>query len=551
MNFTRTIFAVSAGLLLTMLAAANGQIQLNRPATAFGAGAKTMVVYSATHAPFSLADDLAALKLQLRRVASQLETVPLAQADTNKIAAADYVVIFCPQPFPNLAPEILQAVAHCPHPVLWVGYGADQLTRLSEFKGQFEVAAFAAEKPAETVSYLGRDWNQPLAVWLPVEMPATNAATNIIMSVAVTNDGVKVSHPICWRSGPVTFFTALPTTTAAGVLFSDMLLDFFGASASASSVCVRIDGYHCHQDHEEFRHLVDYLHERGRPFVVGVVPAYWNPETKKIQEMDSQPEFVAALRYAQKNGGRLVLQGFVNARKSGTGQEPEFWDSALDRPFTDDSPEYVRERLFQGVRQMVKHGLFPIAWETPFNSASRIDYAEIARHFSTGIERVQLSDATGLEKFAAPAVTQDDFGRAIVPENLGVVTGEKAAQTAIQSRAEMLAKLRGTVATLSFPAYLAEEQLIPATHGLEQLKLPFLDLADGDHWVQLPDLILLTGKAQRTVTLKDAIIKWKAFDLAGNLLDAEFEPQSVSGERVFQRRGKGDYELFEIIEAQP
>jgi uncharacterized protein YdaL len=85
---------------------------------------------------------------------------------------------------------------------------------------------------------------------------------------------------------------------------------------------VRIDGYHCHQDHLEFRHLVDTLHQRGLPFTVGVIPAYWNPETKKLEDLDSQPEFVAALRYAQSRGGRLLLQGYVNTRKASTGQEP-------------------------------------------------------------------------------------------------------------------------------------------------------------------------------------------------------------------------------------
>ena len=555
MNFTSKYW-VTIGTALWLLGAfpaANAESLLNRPATARGDAAKTLVVYSETCAPYSLANDLVALKLLLRRVASRLEVVPLAQVDTNKIAAADYIVIFCPQPPPDFPPEILQAVAQSLHPVLWVGYGADQLSQLPEFKSRFSVAPFAAGRSADTVNYLGRDWRVNTPVWFPVQMSATSANAGIVMSLPLETGGQKVLTPVCWRSGPVTFFTALPTTTANSVLFSDILLDFFGASASASAVCVRIDGYHCHQDHQEFRHLVEYLHERGRPFIVGVIPAYWNPEIKKLQELDTQPEFVAALRYAQKNGGRLVVQGYANTRRAGTGQEPEFWDAVHDRPFADDSAEFVRERILQSVRQMLKHGLFPIAWETPFNSASRTDYAEIASHFSTAVERVQLSDATGLENFAGSAVTQDDFGRLIVPENLGALTEQIKAKAleAIQARAELLARLRGTVATLSFPAYLTEDKLVAATRILERLKLPFLDLADGDHWVQLPEVILLTGKAQRPVTLKDAFIKWKAFDLAGNLVDQDKGVGPVSGERIFRRRGKGDYELFEIIEAQP
>jgi uncharacterized protein YdaL len=402
------------------------------------------------------------------------------------------------------------------------------------------------------VNYRGRDWNQPLAFWMPVRLESTNSG-KVIMSVPVAEtNNETASYPVSWRSGHVTFFSALPTATATSPLFGDLLLDYYGVTnAGDSQVCVRIDGYHCHYDHLEFRHLVDYLHEQGLPFTVGVIPAFWNPDTKKVEELDTQPEFVAALRYAQQNGGSLILQGYANARQAPTGQDQEFWDGELDRPYADDSPEYVRERVEQGVRQMIAKGLFPVGWETPYNAASRTDYAEIARHFSTGVERTQLSDATSLETFAGPAVTLDDFGRTIVPENLGTATGDKAVLVRIRDTSEMLTQLRGTVATVSFPAYLTEDKLKQVVGLLERWKAPFTDLAAGDNWVQLPEVILLTGKAQRTVTLVNARITWKAYDRAGNKLSEETEPQPASGERVFQRRGKGDYEVFEIIEAKP
>ena len=531
---------------------AGPQSVFNRPLSAKGADAKTLVVYTETRAPYSLADELAALKLQLRRVDSRLEAVSAQQVDTNTLAAADYIVVFCPQPFPALHASLLEAIARSSHPVLWVGYGADQLTRLSQFDGQFAIAPFASTQPVEQVSYLGHDWKLPLTGWLPVLFNTSNTASIAIISATTVTNGESTSHPISWKSGQVTFFAASPTAAANSPLFSDLILDFYGVTQlPAAAACVRIDGYHCHQDHLEFRRLVDDLNQRGISFVVGVIPAYWNPATKKIEELDSQPEFVAALRYAQSHGGRLVLQGYVNTRKASTGQEPEFWDAALDRPLSDDSAEYARERLQQGLRQMLKRDLFPLGWITPFNSASRTNYAEIARHFSTAIERVQLSDATALDNYSGTAVTQDDFGRLIIPENLGTVTGQKAALGQIQSRAELLTQLRGTVSTLAFPAYLTDDKLAQAIRLLDQMKTPFLDLADGNHWVQLPETVLLTGNAQRRITLQNATIKWKAFDRNGKLLAEETEPAVATGEHLFQRRGQGDYELFQIIETKP
>ncbi len=553
MRFVPPFLAQTAVLALFSLQCMAGpQSVFNRPLSAKGADAKTLVVYTETRAPYSLADELAALKLQLRRVDSRLEAVSAQEADANKLAAADYIVVFCPQPFPVLPASLLEAIAHSLHPVLWVGYGADQLTRLPEFDGRFAIAPFASTQPVEHVNHLGHDWKLPLSGWLPVLFNTSNTPPTAITSAITVTNGETTSHPISWKIGQVTFFAASPTAPANSPLFNDLLLDFYGvAQLPAAAACVRIDGYHCHQDHLEFRHLVDYLNQRGLPFIVGVIPAYWNPVTKKIEELDSQPEFVAALRYAQSHGGRLVLQGYVNTRKAGTGQEPEFWDAALDRPLSDDSAEYVRERLQQGLRQMFQRGLFPLGWITPFNSASRADYAEIAHHFSTAIERVQLSDATALDNYSGTAVTQDDFGRLIIPENLGAVTGQKAALLQIQSRAELQTQLRGTVSTLTFPAYLTDDKLAQAIRLLDQMHTPFLDLADGDNWVQLPEALLLTGHTQRHMTLKDARITWKAFDRNGKLLAEETEPNPATGDRLFQRRGQGDYELFQIIEAKP
>jgi uncharacterized protein YdaL len=526
---------------------------LARLNSAKGADAKTLIIYSETRAAYSLADDLSALKLQLRRVAGQFEAIPAAQADAAKVSAADYVVVFCPQPFPKLDAGLVQVLAQTDKSVLWVGYGADQLAKLPPFKNQFNVSPFASDKISDLVNYNGHELKQPMPVWIPVQWLDTTSTSAISLNVLTISLTETNAHPVCFKSGAVTFYMALPTSTAAAPIFSDVLLDFYGvANPPGNLVGVRIDGYHCRQDHLEFRHLVDYFFEHAISFTVGVIPAYFDPSAKKgkeILDLDSQPEFVAALRYAQSKGGRLVLQGFVNSRKAASGTEPEFWDASLDRPYADDSADDVRLHLVEGARQMFSHGLFPLAWQTPFNSASRLDYAEFAKHFSTAVERIQLSDASGLESFASSTLGVDDFGRTVISDNLGVITGQRAGYVKVQERAELLAALRGTIALCSFPAYLDDGKLAQTIGAIKGTKPTYLDLADGDHWVQLPNTILLTGKATRTVTLKKATIVWKAYDRTGKLLTTETGPQPAIGEREFKRRGTGDIEIFEISEA--
>jgi hypothetical protein len=199
---------------------------------------------------------------------------------------------------------------------------------------------------------------------------------------------------------------------------------------------------------------------------------------------------------------------------------------------------------------MLRLGLLPLAWETPHYAASSSVYPEVARVFSTAVERVQLSDATSLATAEIGGLTADRYGRLVVPENLGYVLDAPVNfDDAIKGQAEVLTQLRGTVAGCSIHAYQPVEKLIALVETLEDCRVPFLDLADLDNRVELPGALLLTGNAQRAVALRNATIRWKAYDRAGNLLAETREPTATSGERTFKRNAVGAYELFEIDEA--
>ena len=86
--------------------------------------------------------------------------------------------------------------------------------------------------------------------------------------------------------------------------------------------------------------------------------------------------------------------------------------------------------------------------------------------------------------------------------------------------------------------------------ALEQLKTPFLDLADLDHWVHVPGYLLLSGRAQHAVTVSNDSFARKTCDRSGKVLSS-LNGKVALGESVFQREDAGDYELFEFTEAKP
>jgi uncharacterized protein YdaL len=521
-----------------------------RPAAGAGTEARTLVFYASTRPAYSLANGLEALKLHLQRVATRLETLAISNATPDRVAGADYIVVYCPQFLPDTSTDFLRLIAGANKPVLWIGHGADKLAELAPFKSQFDVTAFAAGRGVTNVSYRGRDWKVAVDSWIPASLPA-NSTAQVLMSFPDHTGSPQATRPLCWKAAHATFFAAEPSAGMLGFLFEDLLFDFYAVKQiPASRVFLRIEDYHCRCNHREFRRLVDYLFARGHPFMVAVRPDYRNPSSGESLDLDSQPEFVEVLRYAQQRGGRLLMRGYSHAYTDETGEGYEFWDAQLDRPIAGQTAESVRNQLRQGASRMLRHGLLPLAWETPHYAASSTACSGIARGFSTAVERVQLSDATCLANGEIGGLTIDGYGRLIVPENLGYPLDTPADfDDPIKSRAEIITRLRGAVAGCFIHPYQSFDKVAAVVETLERFQVPFLDLADLDNCVELPDALLLTGNAQHTVTLRNTVLRSKVYDRTGRLLAEKREPTASSGERAFKRTGAGDCELFEFSEA--
>lgn len=545
--------AWAATLILGATVAVSAQAVETAPAFPVpgqGADSKTLLVHSATRTAYGLGDALAALRLQMRRVSTRLTTTSIAEVASNTLAEADYLVVFCPQPGPELPAGFLQTMASRTQPVLWIGFGLDQLETLPRFADQFEASAQAADRALDRVQYRGRAWTAPVFPWIPVTL-GSNAGERVVMRLDDTAKTPAAAHPLCWAQSNFTFLAAVPASAPMHFLFGDLLLDFFGvAQVAPARVFLRLDGVSAWSNQAEFRRMVDFLQGRNLPFIVGVVPATRDPVTGHVDDLDTQPEFVASLRHAQQHGGRLILHGYTGTYTNEPGAGHEFWDVDSDRPLPEDNAAYARQRLLKGARQMLKHGLFPLAWATPHYAAPRVTYAEVARVFSTGVERVQLSDATWQDLGTAAAFTRDRHGRWLVPENLGFVRGGAAGDpfADVKAAAETVLGLRGAVGGCSLHAYQPLARLTGLVAVMEEWKTPFLDLADLDHAVVLPEAVLLVGRARHTATVRKATVRWRAFSRDGQQLAEEQEATLTEGTRTFERRGRGDYELFEITE---
>ena len=527
----------------------------------------TLILSASSRAAYGLRHDLEFLRLQLQRIDTHVASMPLSEDVRDHLAAATHLVVFCPEPNPSFPTNLLQQLRETRRPVLWVGYGVGE-ARLPCPVAEGMEPVPAAGGRAALVTYRGREWGVDESDWIPIQcQPAAGerprAEANIASAPALSNGlGARGGRPLItvprgavqtesplllsWQSGSVTVFSAVPRPGLLGFLFSDLLLDFFEiTNAATARVALRIDDYEAGSDHYEFQTKVDLLAARGVPFLLSVAPSWRLSPTGAVMTLDEAPEYVESLRQAQARGGRLLVRGCVRE----PGEDPEFWNGELDRP-NPESPERIREQLHQAVGLMLKHGLLPVGWQTPHDAASRSVYREVAQVFSMAMERPQLSDLSGRETALLSAIVRDRDGREIIPENLGFVLATERGTNGLaglRRRVEILSQLRDTIAGAYFHAYLPQDQLLELLGALEAVKKPFLDVLKLDQWVHVPGRLLLTGRAEHRVQLAGGIVQWRAFDRTGQELQSE-QVSLPPGERLLQRKGRGDYELYEFKE---
>jgi len=517
---------------------------------------RVLVLFDAPRVAYGLGNELEFLELQLRRTGALVQRAAANSIASNQLPHAERYVLFCPQPEPQLPAHLLQQLIDSKRPVWWIGFGIAAQTLLPPGVGRADPWPTASYR-LRRVQYAGRVWDLDEAAWIPVRRidDAASSAQVLISPADVDSDGKGPA--LCWKDGPWTFFSAVPASGRLGWLFSELVLDFCGAKEqSPSRVFLRLDDYQAGGEHAEFLRKVDLLAAKGRPFAVTVTPSWRLSPTGAVMNLDSAPEFVESLRYAQSRGGRLLMRGCLR-----DGERAEYWDEELDRP-VDKLPGAVRRELEAGVRLMLKHGLLPVGWQTPHDAAPQMIYQEIGRVFATSVERPLLSDLTQHESGWLSCLTYDRAGRRIVPENLGFLAatvgssltnasnGPVTGVALLRTNAAWLGALSATVASAYFHAYLPHAKLAELLDALDEVKKPYLDLLELDNWVHIPGRVLLTGRAERKAKLAGGVLTWKAFDRFGRLLLTQQE-FALTGERVLQRKGKGAYELYEFAEANP
>ena len=368
--------------------------------------------------------------------------------------------------------------------------------------------------------------------------------------------------PLAVSSGNFWYFCDLPFfMDSSSAVFCDLLHNVFREQHQTYKFAmIRVEDIHPDRSPKNIRGIGRLFKKHDIPFSFGVIPVYTLPGRKKVIYLSDKPHLASALRYLQTVGGSAILHGYTHQYKDESGEGHEFWDMDGDRPRPDDSAKLVDEKLNKGLQECIQNGIYPLAWETPHYGASQLDYQVFSKIFSTGVERLQLSDQAFGASQSYPYFIESKNGRWIIPENLGYVSYREGAtvERMLEGARKMLV-VRDAVAVGFFHPYIELEHLEKLILGLKHMGYTFLDLrhipnqVKGDNWQIFSGLPYFHGhrfisqvfynwslSPLRKIDLSDEYLYTYLLDKNFRKNDASVYSGPVNGEVMVQIPGQAD-----------
>lgn len=300
------------------------------------------------------------------------------------------------------------------------------------------------------------------------------------------------------------------------------------------SAIIRIEDVHPLENPNNIRKISDLLYSEGVPFLIAVIPFYIDPTDNERVALSDKPDMVDALRYAEAHGATIVMHGDTHQYRGVTASDFEFWDEAGNRPINDDNAGYVQQKLETGIEELMRNGVYPLAWETPHYGASEIDYAAIAKVFSTAVEQRIVMNDLDYSQFFPYLIKQDMYGEKIIPENLGYVPlgssdeEEQAVKDIIEGAKDNL-YVRDGYATAFIHPFMPLDLLKEIVDGIRDLGYTYIDLRDSSNIVKLPDRVVASGKASFTLSIEDQYLKEVNLDEQGERASRDISSSRITG----------------------
>lgn len=352
--------------------------------------------------------------------------------------------------------------------------------------------------------------------------------------VLITGTSNGTSYPIMIRNKENYYFATDKIDSIFSIYLGEALHEVFKADHPAGHAAyIRLEDVHPLTDASILREIAVILKKKNIPYIVSVIPVYRDPDTGVESRFSDYPQVLSALKYAQKNGGSIIMHGYTHQYKDDeTGEGFEFWDVDANMPITvpaDQTPEkktradfksdeeylnflakqkafetdYIKTKVTKAIHEMVGLGLYPLAFEAPHYTMSQSGYEILSGHFSTYIGQLQLGDRDWRIMAPSPYVSYPTFlhGMKLLPETIGYVEPDNpdAVDEMMRAADNQLVVRDGYIAGFYHP-YLGVERFKELMDRFEKLpNLEWIDLKKMNNYVAV-DNISLTASSESEVT---------------------------------------------------
>lgn len=254
----------------------------------------TLLIYDTLAKPFSAVNEIDPILIALTRFEGRVYKKEAAQVTIGDIESSSRIILVGVSGIPKSDPACQRLIEKTDKPVMGVGRAAN----LSPSK---EIKSTPLEKAL--VCYRGSKWALRLDPFYP--QPPQGA-------IVLADVGIGTAKkPLAWKNGERYGFAALPDNPRLGMIFSDILLDFFGVEPAGGGLFFVIHDYHPGSDPSSLRRISDYLAFQQIPFIVTTQMRDVPVDSTQLMPRET---FLDSLRYAQMHGGWIFLRGEIGSQ---------------------------------------------------------------------------------------------------------------------------------------------------------------------------------------------------------------------------------------------
>jgi uncharacterized protein YdaL len=306
------------------------------------------------------------------------------------------------------------------------------------------------------------------------------------------------------------------------LVFCDLLHDILGIDhAPHSQALARMEDVSAEADPQDLRAAADVLSKRQIPFQIAVIPLYRDPWANVEMRLSDRPKVVQGIRYMIDRGGTPVMHGWSHQYHSSTGDDYEFWDEIKNSAIVGDSEQEIDRRIDSGIAELFANNIFPVAFETPHYAASPIDYRAMQKYFTLFYERTMPTPNLGsIQYFPYPVI--DEYGRYVVPENLGYLPKEKPDPRVLIENARYMRIVRDGLPSFYFHPFLDAKLLDQVLEGISDLGYHFVSLRGlGGNMGDSGQYVVRTQPGSVSLSPRDEFWRLLRFDAGGKLVSEQ------------------------------